>query len=333
MKNNKDIVVSTRVRLARNLKDCPFTCKLSKDKMEYVNEKVKDSILKSNSSIQNDFEYIDMSKLSNIQAVSLVERHLVSPEFIANPSGRSLLLKKDNSVSIMVNEEDHVRLQVLKEGLALSEAYDVADKIDTLLDEQLNFAFDERFGYLTACPTNLGTGMRASLMLHLPVLQENGAMSRISSNLSKLGITIRGTFGEGTKAKGALYQLSNQVTLGLSENAAISNLKDISNQIIAQERKARENLSGNIKVLDVIGRSLGILKEARLISSDEIMHLLSNVRLGISIGVISDVSIDDVNKLLNEVQPATIVKDLENTVSDQKRDEMRANLVREKLFK
>lgn len=332
MNNDKDIVVSTRVRLARNLKDYPFTFKLSKEKMEYVNNTVRDAILKSNSYIKDEFQYVDMSKLKDTKAVSLVERHLVSPEFISKPIGRGLLLKKDNSVSIMINEEDHIRLQVLKDGSSLNEAYDVADKIDTFLDEQLNFAFDERLGYLTACPTNLGTGMRASLMLHLPVLQENGLMNRIASNLSKLGITIRGTFGEGTKAKGSLYQLSNQVTLGLSERAAISNLKDISNQIIAQERKARENIKGDMKVLDSIGRSLGILKCARLINSDEIMNLLSNVRLGISMGVISDVSLDAVNRLIGEVQPATIVKDIDGVVSDQKRDEMRANLVREKLF-
>ena len=331
--NNKDIVVSTRIRLARNLRDYPFECNLSKDKRKYITDKVKDALMHSNSSIQDEIQFIDMSDISEQEAISMVERHLVSPEFISDRSGRGLLLMKDESVSIMINEEDHVRLQVLKPGSSLDEAYDIADKIDTLLDERLTFAFDERLGYLTECPTNLGTGMRASLMLHLPLLQENGAMSRIASSLSKLGITIRGTYGEGTKAKGSLYQLSNQVTLGLSEQAAISNLEDISSQLISQERKAREGLSTNLKTLDLIGRSLGILQRAALLSNDEAMNLISNIRLGVSIGIINDVSIDDINDILNEIQPATLIKDCKENMGTLYRDEKRASIIRNRLFK
>ena len=187
-----DVVISTRVRLARNLADMPFPNRMTPDQKAAVERRVRDAILSGNSAIASDFDFVQMDDLSNEQAVSLVERHIVSPEFIANAKGRGFLISKDECISIMVNEEDHVRIQVLHEGLALSEAAEMADRIDTLLNESLRFAFDSELGYLTQCPTNLGTGMRASVMLHLPALTENGAMSRISTNLSKLGLVIRG---------------------------------------------------------------------------------------------------------------------------------------------
>ena len=193
-----DIVISTRVRLARNLKDYPFPCRLGKQGREKVIESVRDALQGGNSAIAGDFSFIKMSELEPQESVSLVEKHLVSPEFISSGEGRALLLSKDESMSIMLNEEDHIRLQVIRKGLALEEAYDTADKLDTLLDERLEFAFDERLGYLTQCPTNLGTGMRASVMLHLPALEKSKVINRISGNLSKLGLIIRGAHGEGT---------------------------------------------------------------------------------------------------------------------------------------
>ena len=234
-----DVVISTRVRLARNLADMPFPNRMTPDQKAAVERRVRDAILSGNSAIASDFDFVQMDDLSNEQAVSLVERHIVSPEFIANAKGRGFLISKDERISIMVNEEDHVRIQVLHEGLALSEAAEMADRIDTLLNESLRFAFDSELGYLTQCPTNLGTGMRASVMLHLPALTENGAMSRISTNLSKLGLVIRGTYGEGSNVIGAMYQLSNQITLGLSEKEAVENLQNITIQLISEERKTR----------------------------------------------------------------------------------------------
>ena len=191
-----NVVISTRVRLARNLKDFPFPCKLNAQGREKVIDKVKDAIKNSNSPIADDFSFIKMSELSPKQCVSLVEKRLVSPEFVSDPQGRALLLSKDESISIMINEEDHIRLQVITDGLSLEQAYDTADKLDTLLDENLEFAFSEKLGYLTQCPTNLGTGMRASVMLHLPALEKSKAINRIAGNLSKLGLTIRGAHGE-----------------------------------------------------------------------------------------------------------------------------------------
>ena len=311
------IIISTRVRLARNLKDYPFPCKLSIQGRNKVSELVRTAIMQSNSALQNDFDYIKLGELSPTQSVSLVEKRLVSPEFISDTSGRALLLSKDNSLSIMINEEDHIRLQVIKKG--------------TLLDENLEFAFDEKLGYLTQCPTNLGTGMRASVMLHLPALERSRAISRIAGSLSKLGLTIRGAHGEGTEPKGALYQLSNQVTLGISEKAAIENLKNIALQLASQEEQARERLCASIDVQDTVARSLGILRTALVISHDEALKLLSNVRMGVMSGQITDVSTDVIDSLMTEIEPATLSVTAGKQLSAHERDIERAKLIKSKI--
>ena len=328
---SNDVVISTRIRLARNLKDFPFPCKLNSQGREKVIEKVRDAVKKSNSPVASDFSFIRMSELTSSQSVSLVEKRLVSPEFISDTDGRALLISKDECFSIMINEEDHIRLQVITKGLSLEQAYDTADKLDTLLDENLDFAFDEKLGYLTQCPTNLGTGMRASVMLHLPALEKSRAISRIAGNLSKLGLTIRGAHGEGTEPKGALYQLSNQVTLGISEKAAIENLKNITEQLIAQENQARERLCSSIDIQDAISRSLGILRSALVISHDEALKLLSNVRLGIVSKQITDVSTETIDKLMLAVEPATLTVTLNKNLSAHDRDIERAKLIRAEL--
>lgn len=328
---SNDVVISTRIRLARNLKDFPFPCKLNSQGREKVIEKVRDAVKKSNSPVASDFSFIKMSELTSSQSVSLVEKRLVSPEFISETDGRALLISKDECFSIMINEEDHIRLQVITKGLSLEQAYDTADKLDTLLDENLDFAFDEKLGYLTQCPTNLGTGMRASVMLHLPALEKSRAISRIAGNLSKLGLTIRGAHGEGTEPKGALYQLSNQVTLGISEKAAIENLKNITEQLIAQENQARERLCSSIDIQDAISRSLGILRSALVISHDEALKLLSNVRLGIVSKQITDVSTETIDKLMIAVEPATLTVSLNKNLSAHDRDIERAKLIRAEL--
>ena len=325
---SNQVVISTRVRLARNLKDYPFPCKLGLQGREKIIENVKKAITESNSSIATDFSFIKMGELTPTQSVSLVEKRLVSPEFISNTDGRALLLSKDENISIMINEEDHIRVQVITKGLTLEQAYDTADKLDTLLDENLEFAFDEKLGYLTQCPTNLGTGMRASVMLHLPALEKSKAINRIAGNLSKLGLTIRGAHGEGTEPKGALYQLSNQVTLGISEKSAIENLKNITIQLIAQEEQARERLCSNIEIQDTISRSLGILKTALIISHEEALKLLSNVRLGIVSGQITDITTETIDKLMLAVEPATLTVNINKSLSPHDRDIERAKLLR-----
>lgn len=332
-KSISDVVISTRIRFARNIKDYPFPCRLDDETKCYVAAIVKDAVLGGKSAISDKFNYITMSELTQEEAVSLVERHLVSPEFISDRRGRGLLLLDNESVSIMINEEDHIRIQVIKHNMDLDGAYELADKIDTLLDEQLNFAFDDKLGYLTQCPTNIGTGMRASLMMHLPALRISGAMGKISVSLSKLGLTIRGLYGEGTNPDGAVYQLSNQVTLGISEREAINNLRDIANQLVAQERAAREEMSKRIEVQDKICRSFGVLHYAKLLNNDEAMQRISDLRFGVEMGIIENIDFDTINRLMIEIQPATLMKNIGKKLSPPERDRIRAELVRSALLR
>lgn len=324
-------VMYTRIRLARNLKEYPFPCKLNLAGKNKVAEVIINSLKNSNSSVADEFEVFYVRDLSEPQRIALVESHLASPEFVADANGRAIMISKDKTMSIMINEEDHIRLQIIKKGFDLEGAYDIADKLDTLLDENLNFAFDEKLGFLTQCPTNLGTGMRASVMLHLPALQKSKAISRIAGNLQKLGLTIRGTYGEGTDPKGAMYQLSNQVTLGLSEKAAIDNLKNIANQLISQELQAQKRMAEAVETQDKICRSLGILKSARMMSCSEAMELLSNVRFGVISGIIDNVDIEKIDKLINEIQPATMQVAKGENMSAKDRDIERARIIRERL--
>lgn len=322
----KSAVITTRIRLARNLADYPFPVRMTDEqKIELANNiyDVAKNIM--------DFDRVDMSTLSQTKAIALVERHLISPEFIKNPVGKTLLISKDKTVAIMINEEDHIRLQVIKSGLCLYEAYDVADKIETQLADKLNFAYNNKLGYLTQCPTNLGTGMRASVMLHLPALQKSHALSKITSNLSKLGMTIRGLYGESSEPKGAVYQLSNQVSLGISEASAIDNLKNIATELVTQEIKARDRIVSDIDILDTISRSLGILKTARIINHAEAMNLLSNVRLGVSQKVIETLSLESIDELMCDIQPANILSHFSETLTVKERDIKRADYLREKL--
>ena len=327
--NCGDVVCSTRVRLARNLKQFPFPARATDKQLEAVEQSVKDALLSGNSILSKEFRFIPLDNISEEEAVSLVERHIVSPEFISDRHGKAVLISEDESISIMINEEDHLRIQVLREGLSLKEAAETADRIDTLLSETLDFAYDPEFGYLTQCPTNLGTGMRVSVMLHLPALTENGAMPRISSNLSKLGLTLRGTYGEGSKIIGALYQLSNQITLGLSENEAIENLRSITVQLMEEERKARSQMSENIAWQDKIDRAAGIMKTARVLSSSELMELLSYIRFGLSTGVLQGVSTEELNTLMVNAQPATLMAKAGKPLDENQRDVIRANMARE----
>lgn len=322
-----EAVVSTRIRLARNLSEYPFPIRLSADKalkvVEKVDEALKDSEIK--------FHRIDLNAISDSMKIALIERHLISPDFAGKEDGRAVFLSDDNTVSIMVNEEDHIRLQVIKDGFAPDEAYELADSIDTMLSQELHFAFHEKLGYLTQCPTNLGTGMRASVMLHLPALEITGAVHRIGANLSKLGLTMRGIYGESTKPMGAFFQLSNQVTLGISEKAAIDNLRNITTQLISQEMKARENVLNKPQVEDKISRALGTLKYALLMDHSEAMTLLSLVRLGVSSKKLNTLSTDSIDKLIVEIQPASIMTRCGEDMTPQERDKKRAEMIREKF--
>ena len=327
-----DIVISSRIRLARNLQDHPFPAHMSKEEKNIVAELIKSNIIIEDSIVAGQFSFLSMSEMDEIKRHAMIERHLISPEFAAKGKGSGLLLMKDESVSIMINEEDHIRIQVMKPGLNLIKAYELADKIDTLIDERLNLAFDDRLGFLTECPTNLGTGMRASIMLHLPMLTEAGVMPQLLNTVSKLGFIIRGFYGEGTEAKGCIYQLSNQVTLGISEKAALENLKGISFQIISQENSLRKERQNDIKLQDKIMRSLGLLKTAVIISFEEFMAYVSNIRLGVAMGYINDLSMDKINGLIISQGAGNIMLLKGKSLVSEKRDILRAENIRNALI-
>ena len=327
--NQSDTVISTRIRLARNIADMPFPSRMSAQQRKEVNLAVKEAIICDEDAAKR-FKYIEMDTLPDITVMSMVERHIISPEFAKVRDNKALILSDDESVSIMLCEEDHLRIQVMRAGLSLDEAYAEADRIDDLLGEKLNYAFNKRLGYLTECPTNLGTGLRASLMLHLPALEMSGAVNRLASTVSKIGLTIRGTYGEGTKASASMYQLSNQVTLGISEKAAIENLKSIALQIAAQERAAREELLKLTVTEDKIFRAYGTLKYARLIDTDELMDLLSLVRLGAVKGLIN-IETAKIEGMMINMQPATISLSVDRPLDRNGRDALRAQRVREML--
>ena len=321
-----DTVISTRIRLARNIAGLPFPSRMSAEQRAEVNKAVKAALVTPKSG----FKYLDMESLPEITVMSMVERHLISPAFAQSRDGKALILSEDESVSIMLCEEDHIRIQVMRAGLAPDEAFAEADRIDDIIGAKVKYAFNERLGYLTECPTNLGTGLRAALMLHLPALENSGAVSRLASTVSKIGFTIRGTYGEGTKASAAMYQLSNQVTLGISEQAAIENLKSIAAQSIAQERTARSALEPN-SLEDTAYRALGTLKYARAISSEEFMKLISRVRLGIVTGVIKEISLQTVEALIVEAGAASIQAAAGEPLDAKARDKLRAKIIRERL--
>lgn len=328
--NNSDVVMSTRIRLARNLHEYPFPARLDQKGETQVCEKVRDALFGGNSHMKDEFAYIKMDSLSETEAVALAEKHLISPEFVSERAGRALILNKDESVSIMLCEEDHVRIQVMAPGLDMEGAYETADKIDTLLDSALGFAFDENLGYLTQCPTNLGTGMRASVMLHLPALTACGQIGKLASTVSKLGLTIRGSYGEGSETKGDFYQLSNQVTLGISEKAAMDNLKSITMQLVERERNLRKEMIGSAQIQDKIFRAYGVLKYSRVLSSAEFMELISLVRLG-ACEKLLDISQENISEVISAAQPASLILAKGENAETQQRDISRAELVRTKL--
>lgn len=322
-----DVVQSTRIRLARNLEEYPFPVKLSFSEMEEVGKTVRDIVLSNN---EYALSFIDMSTLSETQAVSLAERFLISPEFASDTRGRGLLLSEDEKISVMLCEEDHVRIQVISSGLDLENTFEIASNIDNVIDEGAGYAFDERIGYLTQCPTNLGTGMRASLIMHLPALSITGSMTRLSSTVSKLGLTLRNFYTDGINPVGNVYQLSNQVTLGISEDAALKNLKSIASQIITQERQARESVITDDRYIDKIYRAYGLMSSAYMMSCREFMELASYVRLGAACGLIN-ADILKLDELMIDVQPATMNASHDTAFTVAQRDKQRAAEIKEKI--
>lgn len=322
-----DVVLSTRVRLARNFAGVPFPSRLPEDMIAQLNAAVWATAQKMN---DFDFSVIQMDSLQAYEAVALAERHLISADFAAARDNRVLLLTPDESVAVMVNESDHLRMQVLNGGLSLERTYRTADQLDDAFDAAFPFAFDERLGFLTKNPADLGTGMRASVLLHLPALSAQGSMIRFSSTASKLGLSVRGVFGEGGPARGDLYLLSNQVTMGLPEQTALQNLETIALQLATRERTAAEQYVTDLTVQDRIRRAHGVLMNAMLLPTDEMLDALSLVRLGTLYGLLS-VSTEAVNEMFISMQPANINVMAGMSLPKTERDVLRARIVRAKL--
>ncbi|MCY6483528.1 protein arginine kinase [Clostridium aestuarii] len=329
---NEDMVLSSRIRLARNIKSIPFPNKLIEEDAKNIVKKVEDAFYSSNS-IEEKYKTIYLWQNDDVSNKVYFERHLISKKLISNQKEAAFIVNNDETVSIMINEEDHIRLQSITGGLNLKEAYEFCNKLDDLLEKNLDYAFDEKLGYLTSCPTNLGTGLRASVMVHLPALTMNREIVGLLNGLTQVGMTVRGLYGEGSQGEGNLYQISNQITLGLSEEEILSNLTGIINQVVNQEKIARERIFKNSKyeLEDKIYRAAGILKSAVILSSKETLKLLSDVRLGVEMGIIKDIDKNALNKLLIEIQPAVIQKSSKDKLLSKQIDLTRAQLVRRKL--
>jgi len=330
---DSDIVISTRLRIARNLRQHPFPLLATDSQAEEVVRKVTEVSQSESMRKHFRFELILMDQVNPLEKRVLVEKHLISPHLAEESRKGAVLLSQDESVSIMINEEDHIRIQVLLPGFRLDEAWEIGTKLDDIFEKHLNYAFDEKRGYLTSCPTNVGTGIRASVMLHLPALVITEQINRILQAINQVGLVVRGLYGEGSEALGNLFQLSNQVTLGLTEGDILSNLYGVARQIIEQERVARRYLleHSRITLEDRIFRSYGILHHARTMESKEAAQRLSDVRLGIDLGVISDVSPLVINELLVSTQPGFLQHSAGQKLTPEQRDERRARLIREKM--
>lgn len=328
---NANIVMSSRIRLARNLDESIFTNKSNKKDLETVFALVEKAVGKI--ALFKGSTLFRMSELDQIDRQMLVERHLMSHEHASNPEGKGLLVSAEEVVSVMVNEEDHLRIQVMRSGLNLSEAWNIINAIDDAFSKELNYAFLKNWGYLTACPTNTGTGMRGSVMMHLPALVMTKQINKVLTAISKLSFASRGFYGEGTQASGNFYQISNQVSLGHSETDIIQNINGLIRQVIEQEEQARQALLVQNKAMleDKICRSWGLLKTARIISSQEAIELFSMVRLGVDMGILKHVDTKAINELFIMIQPAHLQKIEGKKINAFERDTKRATVIRQKL--
>ncbi|KQL27428.1 protein arginine kinase [Cytobacillus solani] len=330
---DSDIILSSRIRLARNISQFKFPILFSNDEAKSVIHKIKERVDDSSFTKLGNMELLLMDELQPLQKRVLMEKHLISPYLAENSSYGACLLSENEELSIMINEEDHIRIQCLFPGFQLLEALEMANEIDDWLEEKIDYAFDENIGYLTSCPTNVGTGLRASVMMHLPGLVLTQQINRIIPAINQLGLVVRGIYGEGSEALGNIFQVSNQLTLGKSEIDIVEDLKSVVSQLISQERSAREALekTSNIQLEDRVFRSFGILSNSRIIESKEAARCLSDVRLGIDMGYLSDISKNILNELMILTQPGFLQQYAGGPLRPHERDIRRASLIRERL--
>jgi protein arginine kinase len=322
----RDVVVSSRIRLARNLDNYKFPAKLTKEESEDVFKDISNAI-------EDRYILFRSRDIPKIEREMLIEKHVISPALLHRIDISGFGMSSDESETVMINEEDHLRLQVLSSGLSLENAFNKANEIDDIIEKRVSYAFDEKIGYLTACPTNIGTGLRASVMLHLPALEMNKQITKVLSTVSQFGLAVRGVYGEGTKAMGSLYQISNQVSLGDTEETIIKKIENISKQIADKERALRKSMveKSNFEFEDKIYRAYGILKNARMITAEEAVRLISYLKLGISTEVLKNNNINEMDKLFIEIQPSSIQFLNRQEMTERERDIKRAEVLRNKL--
>ena len=328
---NAHIVLSSRIRLARNFKNVPFTNRAQRKDLDTVLAAVEAAV--RGNDLFKESTFFRLSELDNVDRQFLVERHLMSHDHASNPQGKAVVVSKEEDLSVMVNEEDHLRIQVLQSGYNLDRTWEIINHIDNQLAEKLPYAFLPEWGYLTACPTNAGTAMRGSVMLHLPALVMTRQINKVLMAISKLSFASRGFYGEGTQAIGNFYQISNQVSLGHSEQDIIQNINGLIRQIVDQEEQARQALlvQNRLMLEDKICRAWGILKHSRIISSQETIELMSMVRLGLDMGILQEIDKKVMNELFIMIQPAHLQKIDGRKLNSAERDIRRAQLIREKI--
>lgn len=320
-----DVVLSTRIRLARNLKNIPFPSKINGSDAKKVIDALQNAVDNFNYKLNR----INLESLSQIERQCLLEEHQISSSMLSGSENQAFFISEDNKVGIMVNEEDHLRLQCIYAGYETDKAYDLINQVDDYLSKNLEYAFDEDYGYLTSCLTNLGTGIRVSYMVHIPALCLSGMADKMFSVMNKIGIAVRGIYGEGSKSSSHVFQISNQVTLGLNESEIIKKITDAIDKIISQERELRNRIFKENRILieDKIMRSYAVMKYAKMITSKELADALSFVRLGISQDIIKGLDAKCVNSLMIETRPAHISIGEETELNPQMRDIKRAEIV------
>lgn len=324
---DSNIVISTRIRLARNISNFKFNLK-EENEYKQLENYIQERITK----LGIEYKFLKLKDIDEITRQSLVEKNIISPEFIQNADTGAMLINEEENVCIMINEEDHLRIQVFSSGLELEQTLNLAIEIDEKLQEIFNIAKSPEYGFLTICPTNLGTGMRASAMLHLPGLSKTGNIQKILSLVSQFGMEIRGIYGENSKSVGDIYQISNKKTLGITEQNIIKNLKIIIDTIIEQEKIARRYLAKNSDELeDKVYRSYGVLTNCKKISFKEAMELLSDIKLGTDLGIIKELTDKEVLELYLYIKPANLQKYFGNKMEPNERDKKRAEIIKEIL--
>ena len=324
-----DVVLSTRIRLARNIKEFEFPNKYSKEESKKILEKVKDIT----PSLGYGLRFIKMEDIDDITRVSLIEKHLLSPEFaMSEKENRAILINDDENICIMINEEDHIRLQVFTAGFDLENLLNLAVEIDEKLEGLINYAYNNEYGYLTACPTNLGTGMRASVMVHLPALTITGNIGKVLRAVNNFGMNIRGIYGEGSQSQGDVYQIFNNQTLGTSESEIIKNVKVMAEKVIEQERLARKYLEKrSVDLENRVYRAYGLLAYSKKLTSEECRKLLSDVKLGTDLGIIKELNDLKVNKLQLYTKPGNLQKYFGKVLTSEERDIKRPEMIKQIL--